>query len=125
MLETDNRDLLLDSSDNLVFENGDFQWARGLPGVVQSCRISLSMFKGEWFLDPNVGISYWQEILGKKPEQAVAAITSEFYQALMRIEDVVSVTKLTVVYNPRTRTCIVNWAVRCQFGVTSTQTITI
>lgn len=116
MLSTDNRDLKLDSNNSLVLVNGDFQWTRGLDGVVQDCLIRLSMFRGEWFLDRTVGISYWGEILGKKPQRAIAAITSEFYQALMSVEDVVDVLRLDITYNGGTRTVSVRWVVKTQFG---------
>ena len=125
MNSTDNRDLLLDANNNLVFVNGDFQWARGLAGVVQECRIKLSMFRGEWFLDRTVGISYWQEILGAKPELAISALMSEFYEALMGVEDVVAVVKLSAVYNRNSRELVVTWAVRTFFGDSATQTSTI
>ncbi len=125
MLSTDNRDLLLDDNNNLVMVNGDFQWSTGLAGVVQECRIKLSMFRGEWFLDRTVGISYWQEILGHKPQQAIAAVISEFFQALISVEDVVAVTRLTASYNRATRKLSVDWAVRTQFGDSATETTAI
>jgi hypothetical protein len=72
-LTDEPRDLLLDSSNDLVIENGDFVFARGIDAVAQSCRIALQMFEGEWFLDQSVGIPYWQQILGFKPAIAMRA----------------------------------------------------
>lgn len=117
MLVSDKRDLKLDASGNLVVGT-DLQWTSGIAGVIQSCRIKLEMFKGEWFLDRTKGISWWEEILGQKPDVAIAAITSEFYEALMGVEDVIEVTKLDIAYDGRTRTIAVSWAVQCQFGNT-------
>lgn len=125
MNSTDNRDLLLDANNNLVLVNGDFQFSKGLAGVVQECRIKLSMFRGEWFLNRDVGISYWQEILGRKPDRAIAAIVSEFYQTLMGVEDVVDVTRLAVEYSGTTRTAVVRWAVKTRFGDSAVQAIEI
>lgn len=125
MLITDNRDLLLDSRNSLVIQNGDLAWSRGIPGVMQDCRIKLSMFKGEWFLDTTKGISYWQEILGKKPDVAIAAITSEFYSKLISVEDVEVVRKLDITYSGRTRGLTVIWSVKCTFGNTPDAILTI
>lgn len=125
MNSTDNRDLLLDQNNNLVIVNGDFQFSKGVAGVVQECRIKLSMFRGEWFLNRAVGISFWQEILGRKPERAIAAITSEFYQALTSVEDVIDVIRLAVEYDGATRTIGVRWAVKTRFGDSAVQSIQI
>ncbi len=125
MLSTDNRDFLMDKYGNMVFENGQFQWSKGLAGVVQSCRIKLSMFRNEWFLDRSIGISYWQEILGKKPQRAINAIISEFFEALMSVEDVVAVTQLTASYNGTTRKLTVNWSVRTVFGDSAVEPVVI
>ena len=103
----------------------DLQWSKGIPGVIQECRIKLLMFKGEWFLDREVGISWWEQILGQKPDVAIAAITSEFFDKLMSVEDVLVVRQLDVEYNGTTRTISVTWSVKCTFGNTPTQTLPI
>ncbi len=115
MLSTDNRDLALDANNNLIIDT-DLHFTKGIPGVVQECKIKLSMFKGEWFLDRSKGISWWGEILGQKPDRAISAITSEFYTTLMGVEDVISVTRLDIRYVGQSRALVVTWAVQTRFG---------
>lgn len=124
MLETDPRDLLLDKYNDLVITD-DLQWSKGIPGVMQECRIRLQMFKGEWFLNLLVGIDYWGQILGQKPAVAIAAAGAQFTAALLSIPDVLDVTKMDVTYDGATRTLTVKWSVRCLFGNTPVDTLSI
>jgi hypothetical protein len=123
MLETDPRDLLLDRQNDLVFENGDFKWSSGIPGVMQECRIKMQMFEGEWFLNLEAGIPYWTEILGQRPDIAITAAAAAFNDALLSTEDVKDVTKMSVIQEPGTRRLLVQWSVRCKFGNTPTDTL--
>lgn len=122
MLKTDFRDLAIDANNNLIVTT-DLQFTTGVEGVMQECKIKLLMFKGEWFLDRTKGISWWGEILGKKPERAISAMTSEFFTTLMSVEDVISVTKLDISYDGKTRSITCKWAVQCRFGETPVSTL--
>lgn len=118
MLESDNRDLLLDDNNSLVIRDGDLVFSTGIQGVMQECRIKMLMFKGEWFLDREVGVSWWSEILGQKPDRAIAAMTSEFSDKLASVEDVIVVNKLDISYDGATRRITVSWSVTSRFGDT-------
>ena len=124
MLETEPRDLLLDRYNDLVVTT-DLDWSRGIPGVMQECRIKLQMFRGEWFLDLDAGIPYWGQILGQKPAIAIAAIGASFTEALLGVEDVTAVTKMSVTYDRPTRSLSVTWQVRCTFGETPVDTLNL
>lgn len=125
MQETDPRDLLLDRQNDLVLEDGDFQFSKGIAGVIQECRVRLQMFQGEWFLNLDAGIPYWTEIMGQKPSIAISAAAASFNEALLSIEDVFAVTKMEVTYDHKTRALTVNWAVRCAFGTTPVDVLKI
>lgn len=118
----DPRDLLLDADNDLVVTT-DLQWSRGIGAVVQSCRIALQMFQGEWFLNLDVGIPYWEDIFGKKPSTAIAAANAAFRDTLNSIESVLSVLRCDVEYNGTSRVLSVTWRVRTKFGDTPTDTI--
>lgn len=119
------RDLLLDSLNDLVIENGDFALSRGIDGVMQSCRIALQMFAGEWFLDLDAGIPYWQQILGFKPAIALRAARLAFHSELSRVPGVIDVVKLSVNYVGRTRTMTVAWQVMTALGETPLDTLAL
>lgn len=123
-LVTDPRDLLLDKNNDLIVTT-DLVFGRGVPAVVQSCRIVLQMFQGEWFLDQSAGIPYWQSILAQKPNVAIAAMRVAFSAALLAVEDVSSVLSMNVTYEGTTRTLTSSWAVSTAFGDSTTQTTNI
>jgi hypothetical protein len=124
MLETDPRDLALDEHNDLIITT-DLDWSRGIEGVMQECRIKLQMFQGEWFLNLDVGIPYWTHILGQKPAIAIAAMGAAFSETLIRVEDVIEVTKMNITHDRALRKLVVNWQVRTKFGTTPTDTLAI
>lgn len=117
-LLTDPIDLLLDDDNDLVIEDGDLKFSKGIDAVVQQCRIALQMFQGEWFLDLDAGIPYWQSILGHKPKVAIEAARIFMRGELERVDGVDEVTKLDIVYGGATRTLTVTWQVSTVFGET-------
>lgn len=124
-LLTDPIDLLLDSDNDLVIENGDLQFSRGIDAIVQQCRINLSMFQEEWFLNLDVGIPYWQNILGFKPAAAIAAARIFFTRELLAVDGVDGVTRLEITYTGPTRTLNIKWQVSTVFGDTPVDTINL
>lgn len=123
-LETDPRDLELDDENDLVIDT-DLHWTTGIEAVVQGCRIALQMFQGEWFLDLDAGIPYWDQILAQKPDVAIAAATMAFNDALLAIDGVSSILLMDIQYDNNTRTLSVRWQVRCVFGDTPVDTIAL
>jgi len=117
-LTDEPRDLLLNRFNDLVIENGDFAFSTGIDAVVQSCRIVMQMFAGEWFLDLDAGIPYWQAILGFKPQVAIRAAQIAFSSELLRVPGVLAVTRLDVEYIGVTRNLEIRWSVRTKLGET-------
>ena len=50
---------------DLVFEDRNLAIVSGTALVAQRLKVVLQLFKGEWFLDADAGIPYFQEILKK------------------------------------------------------------
>jgi hypothetical protein len=123
-LETDPIDLLLDDDNDLVITT-DLQFSRGIPAVSQAGRIALQMFQEEWFLDLDVGIPYWAKILGQKPKTAITAARLAFQAALEDIDSVLGILQLDIEYLQETRDLEITWRVRCEFGDTDADTISI
>lgn len=115
-LETDPIDLLLDEQNDLVIQDGDLVFSTGLQAVVQGCRIRLQMFQGEWFLDLDAGVPYWNGILGEKASIAIPLARQALRAALLRVPNVAEVTKLDLTFDGRARTLTVKWRVRTAFG---------
>lgn len=123
MLETEPRDLLLYKNDLVITD--DLQWSRGIDGVIQECRIKLQMFEGEWFLNLKVGRPHYNGILGAKPDLAAIVAGHDFTAALLTVEDVTDVTLMDISIIRSTRQMVVKWQVRCVFGTTPVDTLTI
>lgn len=129
MLSTDPIDLLLDANDDLVIDT-DLQWSRGLPAIAQGIRIALRLVKGEWFLDLDDGVPYYERegvsvndaLLGGRFSEAKAL--ASFRSAILRAPGVNTITSLAVVFDGPTRKLTVTWSVRTVFGDTPVDTLT-
>ncbi|WP_426447550.1 DUF2634 domain-containing protein [Paenibacillus sp. S-38] len=72
----------LSEDGDLVIKNGELQMVEGDEELLQCIRIELSTYKGEWFLDSNMGVDYYGKILVKNPNYAV--IKAELTAAILR-----------------------------------------
>ena len=101
------KDLKLNAAGDLDISNFDFAITNDLG---QKLRQHLRLFKGEWFLNLDAGIPYFEDILGKK--NALNIIESKFVQAISAIEEVAEILKLNLSIDSKTRTLKVNVTVR-------------
>lgn len=62
-------DLQLDNSGDLLVSNYDLSLIEGVDQIAQNLAIRLRFFLGEWFLDIEQGIAYYQDIFIKSPNQ--------------------------------------------------------
>lgn len=89
-------DLLLDYvSGDLAWKNGpltvDYTTQPLVDTVKQRLFIMLRTFQGEWFMDLNHGIPYWQNILGKKTTKS--AVDLIFQQKILAENGVKEITE--------------------------------
>jgi hypothetical protein len=110
-------DFKLDADGDLVVP---IQFVSGLEAVAQGIRVRLKLFRGEWFLNLDEGVPYFEDLLGRKFDRARAReiIRTE----LLKSPGVVEITSLTADFDGQTRALSVDWAVRTEFGDTSGQT---
>lgn len=67
-------DLMMDlPTGELVLSNGDLALITGSDAVLQDIHRRLRTFLGEWFLDIEAGVPYYQDILKKNPNPQVVA----------------------------------------------------
>lgn len=123
-LSDEPRDLLLGDDNDLVITT-DLQFTKGITAVAQSCRIALQMFAGEWFLDLDAGIPYWDSILAQKPDVAIKAARIAFRSELLTSDGVIDVLKLGVTYDGDTRTMSITWQVLTALGETPVDSIAV
>lgn len=106
-------DLELDSDGDLVVDT-DLHFTTGLAAVAQGIRLRIQTFKGEWFLDLDHGVPYFQDLLGQKFNEAKAR--AAFRDAILSAPEIDSLDSLTVTFNGQTRVMAVSWRVTTSFG---------
>lgn len=62
------KDLKLNTtSHDIEIENYDMSFVEGIDFIMQNIKIKLLTLHGEWFLDTNAGVKYFEEIMVKNP----------------------------------------------------------
>lgn len=105
--------------------------SRGIAGFMQAVRIRLALIAGEWFLDLDAGVRYYervgvtaaQAIFAQKYDQAKAI--SEFRKAITSTPGFLSLSTLTVTFAGPTRAMSVQWAAMTVFGNTPVDTLAL
>ncbi len=80
---------------------GDLVILAGADAIIQSCRIHLSFVQGEWFLNLDAGVPYWQKVVGKVKDPNI--LSPIFKKALLEPQGAVSLHTLTLTYDGSTR----------------------
>lgn len=99
-------DLMLDdTTKDLLIENGDLQLTEGLDRVKQHLSQRLKLFFGEWFLETERGIPYFQDIFKKNPDGDIVDAT--FKKAVIETPGVVNLQEFSIDYDNATRSITV------------------
>lgn len=132
ILSTDPIDIPLDPiTGDLVITNGRLVPTTGIAAVIQGVRRRIQMIAGEWFLDLDYGVRWFERagvpaasaIFGQKFDQSKCDI--ELRRAILATPGVTSVIKMDISYSSTTRALSVAWQARCTFGDTPVDTIAI
>jgi hypothetical protein len=109
--------LVNEQTHDLEFSNFDLQLNEGIGSIVQSLKIRLLFFKGEWFLDTTTGLPFYELLLIKNPYiPAVDAIIKAF---ILATPDVTELLKYESSYNARTRKHSISFLVNTIYGQTT------
>jgi len=114
-LNDDPIDLLL-VNDDIVFVSGQLQFSSGTQAVAQGIDQRMRSFKGEWFLDIDNGVPYYEDILGQKFSEV--KVRSIYRDILENSPGVAKVLTLTANYVGANRTTDIFWQVLTVFGDT-------
>jgi len=96
------KDILLSSSHDLAIIDFDFQLTTDDQAVAQRVKQALLLFKGEWFLNQDLGIPYYDSILGTK--NSIDTVRAIFVNAIRSVDGVKDLTELDIEFNDATRT---------------------
>lgn len=78
--------------------------------VAQRLRVRLSSFKGDWFLNLNSGIPFYERVFVKGVDEGL--IRSIFYQAILGTAGVSNLISLTYSHDKATRVLSIAFSVR-------------
>jgi hypothetical protein len=105
-----SRDLLLSSDGDIAIIKNDLLLTIEAQTIEQRIRQELLTFKGEWFLNEELGIPYFKEILGSK--NSIETIKNIFVNAIQNIEGVAELIKLDIQLENLKRIVSIEFSVR-------------
>lgn len=108
------RSLKLTDTDDLDFSTGNLQIIGDAASIPQAIRLRLKFFKGEWFLDRDAGIPFFQDVLVKNPDPNV--LQSVFRKALLDTPGVNAINELSLTRDAATRRLVLSFRVDTDAG---------
>lgn len=115
-----NRDIALDDDGDLSVSGGDLQLVSGADAIVQAVRIRLQFFRGEWFLDVDAGVPYFQDVLVKNPDPNV--LQAVFRAAILETPGISELTALSIDFDRTNRRLSVSYRADTDVGeISSTE----
>lgn len=120
ILSTDPLDVALDTDGDIKIDAGGLSFVSGVAGVVQLARINMLLFLGEWFLNMDIGIPYYDELLGDASKTPGVRDRAQaiFAAAILETPGIVSIIQLSVDIDSTSRQMTVTWAAQTLFGDT-------
>lgn len=118
-------DIQLDNTGDLLISHfGISTTTDAVSALVQRLKIKLQLFKGEWFLNTNAGVPYFQEIFVKGFDQAY--VDTIFRSIIINTTDVKSLQKYSSSFDRTNRKFSFTFTVLVDStGTSETITITI
>jgi hypothetical protein len=109
------RDLAFDfKTKKFILAAGDLTLTKDLEAIRQAVQIRCQTFLGEWFLDLEAGIPYFQNVLVKSPN--IAAIRQIFRNKIETVPGVVAVTRLDLNFDRQTRSLTLSFSANTDLG---------
>jgi len=113
------KDILLDGSGDLLFENGDLVLVEDELELKQAIYICLATNKGEWFLDLEAGLSF-KSLTGKPTDEQIRAAVIE---ALSQEPRVTLIQAVQVEQDRKNRRLSISFKVQTTEGVVEDEVI--
>lgn len=118
-MATDLIDIKIENGRFVLDSTGDFVFVRGAERVRQQLEFTLSLWKGEWFLDTAFGTPYRQDILGKigsnklTLDAAIASIRTQ----ILSVDGVSAILSLSYNFDQPSRTLKLTVEVSTPYGI--------
>lgn len=124
-LKDDPQDVAMAPDGGVEIGPNGLRLISGIEAVVQAVRIRLLMFWKEWFLNQDIGIHYFEDLIGDASKEAGVKdrARAAFAGAILAAPGVISILRLDVEIVERRM--IVTWAANTAFGDTPVDTLAI
>lgn len=109
-----NKDLLLNNEHDLMINDFDLQLTNNQNVIKQRLKQALLTFKGNWFLDANLGVPYYEQILGHK--NSLTTARSILINAINNVDGVKELKSFDIDLDANTRNVKVEFTVVDIFG---------
>jgi len=103
-------DLLLTNDRDLDLTTGDMQLLDGALAIKQNLDIRFDFFLGEYFLDRNLGVPWYQKILGKQSTKPV--IDNIFKKVILTTAGILELIDYNSIYDGAHRSLTVSFKAR-------------
>jgi hypothetical protein len=107
--------LLLNSQSDIEVVDGALPLVEGIDEIAQQTKQQLSASVGDWFLDIEQGLPYFQLIL--KKTTTLSAIEGIYLTAIAKIPGIVNVNSFTLDFEPTTRALNIIFSAQTREGV--------
>lgn len=105
-----NKDILLSSNHDLAIIDFDLKLTDETNVVAQRVKRALLLFKGEYFLDSEIGMPYYDDILGTK--NSIDTIQAIFINAIREVKGVADIKEFNIAFDDPTRTLTINMNIK-------------
>lgn len=99
---------------DLVLDEGDLLINEGIEAIQQNIIQRLKTYLGEWFLDNQIGLPYYEQILVKNPD--IGKVDALFQNAILGTPGVLSLDTYRAVFDKATRRFSVAFKATCTSG---------
>lgn len=103
--------LVGDTTHDLVLQNGDLVVATD---IAQHAKIRLGFFEGEWFLDLEAGLPYFQSLFVKNPN--LGEIEGLFRAAILETPGITAINFFELSFDTETRRLVIRWSAQSLQG---------
>lgn len=108
-------DLKLDETiGDILVEGTDLALVAGVAEVAQHLRVGLALFRGDWYLDEQSGVPYYQQILISAPN--TRAIETVFRQSILSDDDITGLPVFEMDIDRRGRQLAVRFVAESEIG---------
>jgi len=108
------RDLKLGADGDFAISGGDLVLISGLEAIAQSVRIRLQFFRGEWYLNTEAGVPWFQSVLVKNPDAVL--LRTIFRDAIAETPGILAVVELSLSFDARARRLAVRYRATTDLG---------